>query len=75
MRFFPISAGSMSAWMTFALGREELEVTGDPIVKSRAESNKQVGALQCIHRGTVPCIPGMPRFVRVLEPTASRIGP
>ena len=41
----------MSAWMTFAPGRERVEVAGDAVVEAGAEADDQVAALQPGHGG------------------------
>ena len=42
----PISAGSMSAWMIAAPGREAVQLAGDPVVEAGAQRDEQVGLLQ-----------------------------
>jgi len=60
--FFPISAGSISMWMTFACGAK---VSIFPVTRS---SNRAPMAIKRSHSVTakfaysVPCIPSIPRF-------------
>ena len=71
MAVLPISAGSMSTWMTFASGAKESSL---PVTRS---SNRAPSAtsrsLFCnaATAATVPCIPGMPRFCGWLSGNAA----
>ena len=50
-RFLPISAGSMSAWMTAAFGAKDDELAGHAIVEPGTEGDQEVGLLQGPHGG------------------------
>ena len=65
MRFLPISAGSMSAWMTLAPGANESRL---PVTRSSKRAPRlMIRSLRCrpATAATVPCMPGMPEVLRV----------
>jgi hypothetical protein len=60
-RFLPISAGSMSAWMTRAPGANESRL---PVTRSSKRAPRlMIRSERCspATAATVPCMPGMPR--------------
>ena len=71
-RFFEISAGSMSAWITLACGAK---VDSCPVTRSsnrvpRAMSRSEDCSAPTA--ATVPCMPGIPRFCLWLSGKAPR---
>ncbi len=72
LRFLPISAGSMSAWMTLASGANESSL---PVTRSSNRVPSAISrSLRCsaATAATVPCMPGMPRFCGWLSGKAPR---
>ena len=71
-RFLPISAGSMSAWMTWAPGANESRL---PVTRSSKRAPRlMIRSLFCsaATAATVPCMPGMPRCCGWLSGNAPR---
>ncbi len=71
-RFLPISAGSMSAWMTLACGAKESSL---PVTRSSKRAPRlMIRSLRCsaATAATVPCMPGMPRCCGWLSGNAPR---
>ena len=71
-RFLPISAGSISAWMTLASGANE---SSFPVTRSSKRVPSAISrSLRCsaATAATVPCMPGMPRFCLWLSGKAPR---
>ena len=71
-RFLPISAGSMSAWITLAPGAN---VDSCPVTRSSKRAPSAMSRSDCcsaVTAATVPCIPGMPRLRSWLSGTAPR---
>ena len=71
-RFLPISAGSMSAWMTLAPGANESRL---PVTRSSKRAPRlMIRSLFCrpATAATVPCMPGMPRCCGWLSGKAPR---
>ncbi len=44
---FPISAGSMSMWITVAWGAKSVDVHYDPVIEPRAEADQEVTFRNC----------------------------
>ena len=71
-RFLPISAGSMSAWMTRAPGANESRL---PVTRSSNRAPRlMIRSLRWspATAATVPCMPGMPRCCTWLSGNAPR---
>ena len=71
-RFLPISAGSMSAWITLAFGANESRL---PVTRSSKRAPRlMIRSLRWrpATAATVPCMPGMPRCCGWLSGNAPR---
>ncbi|CAB4583564.1 unannotated protein [freshwater metagenome] len=71
-RILPISAGSMSTWMTLAFGANSLTL---PVTRSSKRAPRTMRrSLSCSPRtaGTEPCMPGIPRFCGCLSDNTPR---
>jgi hypothetical protein len=72
LRFFPISAGSMSAWMIVASGAK---LSRRPVTRSSNRAPRVTSrSARCIAAtaDTVPCMPGIPMWRGSLSGNAPR---